>query len=84
MIIDILIAAFTLALGLLGLFAPRYVASALDLAPTNSTMGLSELRAGQGGLFVAVSAWCLITGDSAAYAALGVIYLGAGTGRLLS
>ena len=74
----------TVAFGAFGFLAPRYTAGALDLATTNSTMGLSELRAGSGGLFVVVGAWCLLTGSAEAYFALGVIYLGAGAGRFVS
>jgi len=79
----IALALLTIVFGGIGFVAPRYAASALDLAPTNSTMGLSELRAGSGGLFVALGLWCLLSGGIA-YFALGVAYLGAGAGRVLS
>lgn len=82
--INAAIALLTVFFGAFGFLAPRYTASALDLAPTKSTMGLSELRAGSGGLFVAMGLWCLITGDGAAYFALGVAYTGAALGRTLS
>ncbi|WP_412506878.1 DUF4345 family protein [Roseovarius sp. SYSU LYC5161] len=82
-LIDILIALLTIVFGGFGLLAPRYTAHTLDLSPTNSTMGLSELRAGSGGLFVALGVWCLVAG-APAYFALGIAYLGAGTGRALS
>ncbi|WP_375281953.1 DUF4345 family protein [Pseudooctadecabacter sp.] len=78
------IALLTIAFGAFGFLAPRYTASALDMVPTGSTMGLSELRAGSGGLFVAVGIWCLFTGDTYAYFMLGVAYVGAGAGRALS
>lgn len=78
------LALLTVALGLFGLLAPRYTAAALDLAPTTSTMGLSELRASAGGLFVAVGAFCLLSGAGWAYGMLGVAYAGAATGRLVS
>ncbi|HKL69307.1 DUF4345 family protein [Salibaculum sp.] len=82
-LIDILIALLTIVFGSFGLLAPRYTAGALDMAPTHSTMGLSELRAGSGGLFVALGLWCLVAG-APAYFALGIAYLGAGAGRALS
>ncbi len=82
--IDILIALLTLAFGAIGFVAPRYAAKALDLAPTQSTMGLSELRASAGGLFVAMALTCLISGAGFAYAMLGVAYAGAATGRVIS
>ncbi len=78
------IALLTIGFGAFGFLAPRYTAGALDLATTHSTMGLSELRAGSGGLFVAVGLYCLLTGDPMAYFMLGVAYVGAGAGRALS
>ena len=83
-IVNAALAILTIGFGAFGFFAPRYTAGALDLAPTASTMGLSELRAGSGGLFVVMGLWCLVTGAEAAYFALGVAYLGAGAGRALS
>ena len=78
------LAILTIAFGAFGFLAPRYTAGALDLETTHSTMGLSELRAGSGGLFVAVGLWCLFTNAPEAYFALGIAYLGAGAGRALS
>jgi len=78
------LALLTIAFGLFGFVAPRYTASALELKPVGSTMGLSEMRASVGGLFVAVGLACLISGAPEAYAMLGIVYAGAGTGRLLS
>ena len=78
------LALLTIGFGLIGFVAPRYTADTLDLAPTQSTMGLSELRASAGGLFVAVGLVCLLTGAPGAYAMLGVAYAGAATGRLVS
>ncbi|EPX76223.1 DUF4345 family protein [Salipiger mucosus] len=82
--INIAIALLTVALGLFGFIAPRYTARVLDMAPTESTMGLSELRASAGGLFVAMGGACLLTGAPWAYAMLGVAYAGAAAGRLVS
>lgn len=83
-LINIATALLTIALGLFGFLAPRYTASALDFAPTGTTMGLSELRASAGGLFVALGLVCLVSGAEGAYAMLGVAYAGAAAGRLLS
>ena len=82
-IVNILIALMTIAFGAMGFVAPRFAARALDLQPTTSTMGLSELRASAGGLFVALGLACLVFGGWT-FAALGVAYAGAATGRLLS
>ena len=78
------LALLTVGLGLFGFLAPRYTASTLDLATTSSTMGLSELRASAGGLFVALGLYCVISADPSAYLALGVAYGGAGLGRAVS
>ena len=82
--INIALALLTIAFGAFGFLAPRYTAGALDLETIKSTMGLSELRAGSGGLFVAVGLWCLLTAEPYAYLMLGVAYVGAGAGRALS
>lgn len=82
--IDPAIALITIAFGAFGFVAPRYTARALDLAPDGSTMGLSEMRASVGGLFVAVGLFCLVTGRPEAYTMLGIAYAGAASGRLLS
>lgn len=83
-IINAALALLTIGFGAFGFLAPRYTASALDLVPTPSTMGLSELRAGSGGVFIAMALWCLLSGNTHAYLALGVVYFGAGAGRALS
>ncbi|WP_425070265.1 DUF4345 family protein [Sagittula sp. S175] len=82
-IVNILIALMTIAFGAIGFVAPRFTARALDMTPTETTMGLSELRASAGGLFVAMGLACLLVGGWA-YAALGVAYAGAATGRAVS
>ena len=78
------LALLTIVLGGFGLIAPRYTAEVLDLTPSGSTMGLSELRASAGGLFVAMGLVCLWTGAPWAYGMLGVAYAGAAIGRLTS
>ncbi|MDA7424381.1 DUF4345 family protein [Thalassococcus lentus] len=83
-LINIGLAVLTIGLGLFGFIAPRYTASALDLTTGQSTMGLSELRASAGGLFVSMGLVCLILGAPWAYGMLGVAYAGAAVGRLVS
>ena len=70
------IALLTVAFGLFGFLAPRYTADVLDLKPTDSNMGLSELRASAGGLFVALGLGCLVLGTPMAYAMMGGIIMG--------
>lgn len=77
-------ALLTIAFGLFGFLAPRYTAAALDLASTHSTMGLSELRASVGGLFVVAGAAALWLNEPLAYAMIGFAFVGAALGRVLS
>jgi hypothetical protein len=77
-------AALTVIFGAFGFLAPRFTARALDLAPTGSTMGLSEMRASVGGLFVATGLALPALDMPAAWAMLGIAYAGAATGRALS
>lgn len=83
-IVNILAACLTIGFGLFGFLAPRYTAAALDLAPTSSTMGLSELRASVGGLFVAAGVAALWLQEPLAYAMIGFAFSGAALGRVLS
>ena len=82
--LNILCALLTIGFGLFGFLAPRYTASALDLAPTDSTMGLSEMRASVGGLFVVAGAAALWLDAPLAYAMIGFAFVGAALGRVLS
>jgi len=82
--INIAIALMTIAFGAFGFLAPRFTANVLDLALKNTNMGLSEMRASVGGLFVALGLGCLILGAPMAYAMMGVAYAGASAGRLIS
>ncbi len=83
-IFNILIALMTIVFGGFGFLAPRFTASALDLEIGQSNMGLSEMRASVGGLFVAVGVFCLYSSLPMAYAMLGIAYAGAALGRLIS
>lgn len=77
-------AVLTIVFGAFGFLAPRYTAQALDLSPGATTMGLSELRASVGGLFVVTGLACLWLKQDYAYVMLGVVYAGAALGRGLS
>lgn len=82
--LNIVAALLTIAFGLFGFLAPRYTAAALDLAPDGSTMGLSEMRASVGGLFVVAGAAALWLGTPMAYTMIGFAFAGAALGRALS
>jgi hypothetical protein len=83
-ILNILCALLTIGFGLFGFLAPRYTASALDLAPTQSTMGLSEMRASVGGLFVVAGLAAIWLNEPLAYAMIGFAFVGAALGRVIS
>ncbi len=74
----------TVGFGLFGFIAPRYTATVLDLEPQGSTMGLSEMRASVGGLFVVAGFAALWLGEPLAYAMIGFAFAGAACGRVLS
>ena len=87
MIVEVInygMALLTVGLGLCGLLMPRFTAEAMDLQTTHSTMGLSEMRASAGGLFVALGLFCIVSGAPWAFAALGIAYTGAAIGRMTS
>lgn len=82
--LNILSALLTIGFGLFGFVAPRYTAEALDLKTTGTTMGLSELRASVGGLFVVSGLAVLWLSEPLAYVMLGCAYAGAALGRFVS
>ncbi|MEM6658953.1 MAG: DUF4345 family protein [Pseudomonadota bacterium] len=83
-ILNVIAALLTVGFGMFGFLAPAYTANALDLAPTTSTMGLSEMRASVGGLFVVTGIAVLWLNNPMAYAMLGMVYAGAALGRFVS
>jgi len=83
-IVNLIAALLTIGFGLFGFVAPRYTAAALDLAPTTSTMGLSEMRASVGGLFVVAGGAAIWLDEPLAYAMIGFAFVGAAFGRALS
>lgn len=83
-ILNIIAALLTVGFGSFGFLAPRYTASALDLEPTKSTMGLSEMRASVGGLFVIMGLAAIWSGHPIAYAMIGFAFVGAALGRVVS
>lgn len=83
-ILNIVAALLTIGFGAFGFLAPKFTAGALDLATDGSNMGLSEMRASVGGLFVVMALACLLIGTPEAYAMMGFAYAGAALGRGLS
>ncbi|GFE50254.1 hypothetical protein So717_20070 [Roseobacter cerasinus] len=83
-ILNLIACLLTIGFGLFGFLAPRYTAAALDLAPTSSTMGLSEMRASVGGLFVVAGLAALWLDEPLGFAMIGFVFVGAALGRLVS
>lgn len=83
-VLNLVAAVLTIGFGGFGFLAPRYTASALDLAPTHSTMGLSEMRASVGGLFVVMGLAALWMDQPLAYGMIGIAFAGAALGRIVS
>ena len=83
-IINIIFALLSIGLGCFGWLAPRYTLGALDLTMGETTMGMSEVRASVGCLFVGMGIGALLLGTSDAYALLGFCWCGAALGRLTS
>ncbi len=75
----------TIAFGLIGWFAPHYTMRKLGLSLTpGRRVGLSEVRAVNGCLFVVVAVAALAMNEPLAYAMVGFMYAGAALGRASS
>ncbi|MEJ6398843.1 DUF4345 family protein [Yoonia sp. 208BN28-4] len=83
-IINIAFALFSIALGAVSLISPKYAMSTLDLSDGGSTMGMSEVRAASGALFIGMGVGAMILATPAAYAMIGFCWGGAAIGRLTS
>jgi len=80
-ILNIIFALLSIGIGAISWLYPRYAMSALDLIAGKSTMGMSEVRASAGALFVGMGIGALILGTPTAFAMLGFCWLGAAIGR---
>ena len=83
-LLNISLALVSIALGAIGWLAPRYTMGVLDIAQGGSTMGLSEIRAASGALFIGLGAGAIFLGTPLAYAMVGFAWGGAAIGRLTS
>ncbi len=83
--LNIAMAVLSIALGAIGWLAPRYTMSAIDTQTVgDSTMGLSEVRAASGALFIGLGAGALLLNTPAVFAMVGFAWGGAAIGRLTS
>jgi hypothetical protein len=83
-IVNIALALVSIGFGLIGWVAPRYTLQVLDLQRGASTMGLSEMRAASGCLFVGLGAGAILLGTAQAYLMVGFAWGGAAVGRATS
>ncbi len=83
-IMNIALALVSIGLGAVGWLAPRYTMDLLDISPGGTTMGLSEIRAASGALFVGIGLGALFLATPLAFAMLGFAWAGAALGRLTS
>jgi len=83
-LLNVIFAFTSIGLGCFGWLAPKFTMGALDLIGGDSTMGMSEVRASVGALFVGMGIGALILSGPVAYAMLGFCWLGAAVGRLTS
>lgn len=83
-ILNVIFALTSIGLGVFGWLAPRYTMAALNLEGRNDTMGMSEVRASAGCLFVGMGVGALLIGTPAAFAMIGFCWTGAAVGRLTS
>lgn len=83
-ILNLVFVALSIGLGAIGWLAPRYVMEVLDTTTITTTMGLSEIRAASGALFMGLGIGALWFGTPEAYAMIGAAWLGAAIGRATS
>ncbi|MCO4848438.1 MAG: DUF4345 family protein [Yoonia sp.] len=82
--LNIIFALLSIGLGAFGWLAPKYTMETLNLTGHTDTMGMSEISASAGALFVGMGMGALILGTPAAFAMIGFCWMGAAMGRLTS
>jgi hypothetical protein len=82
--LNILAMILTIGFGLIGWVAPRYTMKKLDLSTDGCRVGLSEIRAANGALFVALGVAAVAIAQPLGFAMVGFAYAGAAIGRLTS
>ncbi len=78
---ELIAAAVTVGLGLLGLLAPDRAMRLVGIEANRPHGGL-DVRATYGGLFIALGAFPLLSGETVAFQMLGIAWLAAGLARI--
>ena len=81
--LSIIGAVLCTAMGLLGVLAPNRAAKLVSIEPVGG-LGVSEIRATYGGVFLAMGVTCLVIRSPDAYLIAGASWLGAGLLRFPS
>ena len=83
-LLNIALALLSIVLGAIGWLRPRYTMELLDITPGGTTMGVSEIRAASGALFVGLGLGAILLATPLAYAMVGFAWAGAAIGRVTS
>ncbi len=84
-IVNSLLAVLTIGFGMIAWFMPMRTLKRFKLEPVGGgTLGISETRAASGSLWVAAGLAALVIQMPWAFAMIGILYLGAGVGRITS
>lgn len=83
-LVNIALALISIGFGAVGWLKPRYTMNMLDLRAVDTTMGVSEIRAASGALFVGLGLGALVIGTPAAFAMIGFAWGGGAVGRITS
>ena len=83
-IINIIFAFLSIGLGMFGWLAPRFTMKTLNLSDHTDTMGISEISASAGALFVGMGVGALLLRVPEAFLMIGFCWIGAAIGRLTS
>jgi hypothetical protein len=83
-ILNLIFVIASIGLGAFGWLAPKYTMETLNLSGHTDTMGMSEISASAGALFIGMGVGAFILNTPAGFAMIGFCWLGAALGRLTS
>ncbi len=83
-VLNIIFALVSIGFGAIGWLAPKYTMDTIHIVGHTDTMGMSEVRASAGSLFVGMGLGALLLNTPTAFAMIGFCWIGASVGRLTS